>query len=127
MNAFGHLRLRLGKTAFFGNGSLEEGAGGVSQPERLAAPDAEQSSAERSRWLVTEKAKAAWPPHFMYCLVCFDSKYASQKALKIGGDLRMKGIGCIYTSTGVCCFYVGEYTYRMRPESCVHVCVCVCM
>ena len=59
------------------------------------APGAEQSSAERTSWLVTEKAEAAWFPHFMYSSVCFDSKYASEKALKIGGDLRMNGISCI--------------------------------
>ena len=95
----------------------------MSQPERLAVPDAEQLNAERSRCLVAEKAEATCLPHFMYSLVCFDSKYTSEKALKIGGDLRMKGIGYIYTSTGVSCSYVGEYTYRMRHESCVCVCV----
>ena len=32
------MRLRLGKTALFGNESLEEGAGGTSQLERIGAP-----------------------------------------------------------------------------------------
>ena len=29
----------------------------------------------------------------------------------------MKGISCIQTTTGVCCFYVGEYTDRQQHEA----------
>ena len=57
----------------FGNQCGKGGIGSASQLEQLGASGVAESSAERSRWLGTQKAEASLPaslPHFMYSSVC---------------------------------------------------------
>ena len=82
--------------------TYSRGRWGVSQPERLAVPDAEQLSAERSRCLVTEKAEATCLPHFMYSLVCFDSKYTQVKKHWRLGETWEWRVSVTYTLALVC-------------------------